>query len=342
MKRAKPGILKLVLLLIVVYSAGWLFVTFLYSPCKIDHTVSVYVHPGENQDQVLDTLIRVGKIENLKRLKFLLKMMDFEENIHPGRYELKPGITNFRIARMLSNGMQTPVRMTFNNMRTVEDLAGRLSDQLMSDSLTILTAFRDTVWRDSMGLTKNNYMAVFIPNTYEVYWNTTTDKLIELFQKEYRKFWDESKMSAARKIGLTPVEVSTLASIVEEETNKSDEMPKVAGLYLNRLRIDMPLQADPTVKFAVGDFTIKRILIGHTKVSSPYNTYRNIGLPPGPIRIPSIRAIQAVLTPSRHSYLYMCAKNDFSGYHAFATTLSQHNDNAAAYHQALNSNGILQ
>jgi len=220
-------------------------------------------------------------------------------------------------------------------------LAGRLSKQLMSDSLTLLTCFRDSAWRDSMNLTPQSYMCVFLPNTYETWWNTTPQKVLAIFQKEYKAFWNEARIAAADKIGLTPIQVSTLASIVEEETNKADEMPKVAGLYLNRLRIDMPLQADPTVKFAVGDFTIKRILRVHTKVISPYNTYTNIGLPPGPIRIPSIRAIESVLYPKRHSYLYMCAKDDFSGYHAFATTLSQHNDNAAKYHHALNDNGIM-
>ena len=342
MKRMNSRLLKLCLLAVAVYIAGWLFVTFVKSPCHIEKTVSIYVLPGDNQEKVLKQLTEVGKIKNPGRLVFLLNLVDYNENIHPGRYDLKPGVSNYRIARVLRSGLQTPVKLTFNNIRTVEDLAGRLSRQLMSDSVTLLTCFNRSEWRNIMNFTPENYMCIFVPNTYDVYWNTTPEKLLALFQREYKNFWDETRLAEAKKIGLSPVEVSTLASIVEEETNKSDEMPKVAGLYLNRLRIEMPLQADPTVKFAVGDFTIKRILKEQTQIVSPYNTYRNLGLPPGPIRIPSITAIDAVLRPIRHSYLYMCAKDDFSGYHAFATTLSQHNANAAAYHQALNNNGILQ
>lgn len=342
MKRKNTQILKLCLLVMAVYIAGWLFMTFVKSPCRNDKTASVYVLPGDTQEQVLQKLTEAGQMKSIRRLKYLLNLMDYKKNIHTGRYDLKPGMSNFKIARNLSSGLQSPVRLTFNNIRTVEDLAGRLSKQLMTDSVTLLNCFQDKGWMNTMNLTPNNYMCIFLPNTYEVYWNTSSKKLLELFQREYNNFWDQSRVAEAEKIGLTQAEVSTLASIVEEETNKKDEMPKVAGLYLNRLRIEMPLQADPTVKFAVGDFTIKRILKEHTKIASPYNTYRNIGLPPGPIRIPSITAIDAVLKSERHSYIYMCAKDDFSGYHAFATTLSQHNKNAEAYHQALNNSGILQ
>jgi len=342
MKRSSSRLLKLCLVAVALYVAGNLFMTFVKSPCKIEKTVSIYVRPGDNQEKVLKQLIEVGKIKHPRRLVKLLNFLDYKDNVHPGRYDLTPGISNFRIAKNLKSGLQTPVKLTFNNMRTVEALSGRLSKQLMIDSLSILNCFRDPAWRNMKNYTAENYMCIFIPNTYDVYWNTTPQKLLELLLREYDKFWNGNRKAEAEDIGLTQAEVSTLASIVEEETNKADEMPKVAGLYLNRLRIDMPLQADPTVKFAVGDFTIKRILKGHTKISSPYNTYRNLGLPPGPIRIPSIKAIDAVLMPMHHSYLFMCAKDDFSGYHAFATTLSQHNKNATAYHQALNNNGILE
>ena len=342
MKRINSRILWLCLVAVGLYIAGWLFMTFIKSPCHIEKTVSVYIRPGDNQEKVLKQLIEVGHIKNSKRLVLILDLMDYKNNVHPGRYDLKPGISSFRIARNLRSGLQTPVKLTFNNIRKVEDLAGRFSHQLMADSVSILSSFQEVGWRNMKGLTTENYMCIFIPNTYDVYWNTTPEKLLDLLQREYDKFWDDTRVAEAEKIGLTKVQVSTLASIVEEETNKSDEMPKVAGLYLNRLRINMPLQADPTVKFAVGDFTIKRILKEHTRISSPYNTYKNTGLPPGPIRIPSITAIDAVLKPTRHSYLYMCAKDDFSGYHAFATTLSQHNANASKYHQALNNSGIME
>ena len=331
------GILLVIGLLIVV----WLYVMLFKSPCDLQKTAYLNVYPGDTQEKVMEQLRIVGNARSTKQLEFLLNLVGYKNHINPGQYALKPGVTPFRIVRVLRSGLQTPVHLTFNNMRTVEELAGRLSTQLSTDSLTLLNCFRETAWRDSLQLTDQNYMCVFIPDTYEVWWNISPEKLRGKFVKAWKYFWDETRLNEASKIGLTQAQVATLASIVEEETKQSDEMPKVAGLYLNRMRIDMPLQADPTVKFAVGDFTIKRILREHTLLNSPYNTYKIIGLPPGPIRIPSIRAIDATLQPNRHSYLYMCAKDDFSGYHAFATTYEQHEANAVKYRQALNKNGIL-
>lgn len=318
-----------------------LYLLLLKSPCNLNETAYLNIYPGDTQEKVMQELKKVGNIRSTKQLEFLLNLVNYNENVNPGQYALKPGITPFRIVRVLRAGLQTPVKLTFNNMRTVEELAGRLSSQLSSDSLTLLNCFRDTAWRDSLQLTDQNYMCVFIPDTYEVWWNISPEKLRGKFVKAWKYFWDEKRMNEADKIGLTQAEVSTLASIVEEETKKTDEMPKVAGLYLNRMRIQMPLQADPTVKFAVGDFSIKRILREHTLINSPYNTYKVVGLPPGPIRIPSIRALDATLQPNRHSYLYMCAKEDFSGYHAFATSYEQHEVNAVKYRMALNKNGIM-
>ncbi|HET9570012.1 MAG TPA: endolytic transglycosylase MltG [Bacteroidales bacterium] len=320
---------------------GWLYVMLLKSPCDLQETAYLNIYPGDTQEKVMQTFQKVGKAHSTKKLEFLLNLVNYKENVKPGQYALKPGISPFRIVRVLRSGLQTPVKLTFNNIRTVEELAGRLSSQLMTDSLTLLKSFKETAWRDSLQLTDQNYMSVFIPDTYEVWWNISPQKLRGKFIKAWNDFWDETRLKEASKIGLTQAQVSTLASIVEEETKQSDEMPKVAGLYLNRMRIDMPLQADPTVKFAVGDFTIKRILRAHTLINSPYNTYKVIGLPPGPIRIPSIRALDATLQPNRHSYLYMCAKSDFSGYHAFATTYEQHEANAVKYRMELNKHGIM-
>lgn len=330
-----------ILLAIGLLIAGWLYVLLLKSPCELEKTAYLNIYPGDTQEQVMQRLQKVGNVRSTKRLEVLLNLVGYKSNVKPGQYALKPGITPFRMVRVLRSGLQTPVKLTFNNMRTVEELAGRLSSQLSSDSLTLLNCFREPAWRDSLQLNEQNYMCIFIPDTYEVWWNISPEKLRTKFVKAWKYFWDETRLKEASKIGLTPAEVATLASIVEEETKQTDEMPKVAGLYLNRMRIDMPLQADPTVKFAVGDFAIKRILREHTLINSPYNTYKVIGLPPGPIRIPSIRAIDATLQPNRHSYLYMCAKEDFSGYHAFATTYEQHEANAVKYRMALNKNGIL-
>jgi UPF0755 protein len=341
MKLKTKGPVFWILLAIGLLIVGWLYVMLLKSPCDLQKTAYLNIYPGDTQEQVMERLQKVGNMRSTNRLEFLLNLVDYRSNVKPGQYALKPGVTPFRIVRVLRSGLQTPVKLTFNNMRTVEELAGRLSKQLSSDSLTLLTCFRDAAWRDSLQLTEQNYMCVFIPDTYEVWWNISPEKLRGKFVKAWNYFWDDTRLQEASKIGLTPAQVSTLASIVEEETKQSDEMPKVAGLYLNRMRIDMPLQADPTVKFAVGDFTIKRILREHTLINSPYNTYKVIGLPPGPIRIPSIRALDATLQPNRHSYLYMCAKDDFSGYHAFATTYEQHEANAVKYRMALNKNGIM-
>lgn len=337
--KKKTGIIAGVSALLIIIV---LYVFLFSSSLKIEKSQSFYIYPGNNKKDVLTELKEKGNIKSLWRINFFMKSFGTGDTLPVGHYLLKPGMSDFKLSRMLKGGNQTPIKLTFNNLRTVDQLAGRISRQLLSDSLSLLNCLRDTVWMKEEGFNTNNYMCVFLPNTYEIWWNATPEKVLGLFRKEFHKYWDETHINNSQKIRLTPVEVSTLASIVEEETNKSDEMPKVAGLYVNRLRIDMPLQADPTVKYAVGDFTIKRILKGHTQVNSPYNTYKNIGLPPGPIRIPSLKAIEAVLFYEHHSYLYMCAKSDFSGYHAFASTLAQHNKNASDYHDALNSRGIME
>jgi UPF0755 protein len=343
-KSSKSRYIKPVLFIAALLFVGYFFTLFVLSPCHIRKSVSVYVYKDDTQAEVLEKVKKAGNMKSTKKLASILNTFDYKHHVREGRYVLKPGMSNFKIARILKSGLQTPIRVTFNNVRTIEDLSGRLSKQLMADSVSLLQCFQDTNWRNSMGFTLENYKCVFIPNTYNIYWNTPPQKVLDIFQKAYIKFWDKDKQDAAKKVGLTPAQICTLASIVEEETNKTDEMPKVAGLYLNRLRIGMPLQADPTIKYAVGDFTLKRILKEQVQktASSPYNTYKHTGLPPGPIRLPSIKAVKSVLTPANHSYIYMCAKDDFSGYHAFATTLAEHNQNAARYHQALNDNGILQ
>ena len=343
-KLSKSRYIKPALLIAALLFVSYFFALFVLSPCHIRKSVSVYIYKDDTQAEVLEKVKKAGNMKSTKKLASILNTFDYKHHVREGRYVLKPGMSNFKIARILKSGLQTPVRFTFNNVRTIEDLSGRLSRQLMADSVSLLRCFQDTNWRNAMGFTQEDYKCVFIPNTYNIYWNTPPQKVLDIFQKAYLKFWDKDKQDAAKKVGLTPAQICILASIVEEETNKTDEMPKVAGLYLNRLRIGMPLQADPTIKYAVGNFTLKRILKEQVQktASSPYNTYKHTGLPPGPIRLPSIKAVKSVLTPANHSYIYMCAKDDFSGYHAFATTLGEHNQNAAKYHQALNDNGILQ
>lgn len=251
-------------------------------------------------------------------------------------------IITFGCIKIYKHRHQPPrvVMLTIPPVRTTPDLAGRLAKQIDADSIQLITAFSDSTLIDSLGFNAQTLPAMFIPNSYEVYeWITPKELLLRL-KKEHDIFWTLKRQAQAKEQGLTPTEVMTLASIVEQETTYDAEKPTIAGLYLNRLKKGMLLQADPTVKYAVGDFTLKRILKQHLKCDSPYNTYMYKGLPPGPICIPSLASINAVLSPETHNYIYMCAKEDFSGTHNFALTLAEHNVNARKYAEALNKAGI--
>jgi UPF0755 protein len=238
---------------------------------------------------------------------------------------------------MLRSGAQTPVSVTFNNIRKLDDLAGKVSRQIEADSLSLIRCWRDREFLRSLQTSPEKVMMIFIPNTYEFWWTTDTYEFTARMHKESGKFWDESRKLKARAAGLSMEQVVILASIIEKETQKDDEKPVIAGVYINRLRKGWPLQADPTVVYAVGDFEMKRVLTVHTQIDSPFNTYKHTGLPPGPICLPSISSIDAVLSFKKHDYMFFCAKADFSGYHAFSRTLREHNRFAKAYQMALNS-----
>jgi UPF0755 protein len=233
-----------------------------------------------------------------------------------------------------------PVRLTINKKRLVSETATYVSPQFEFEEAELLQLLTSDSFLGAHGFSRPHALDVFVPNTYHIWWNSTAEELYLRLKKEYDKFWTGERLEKAARLDLTPQQVTTLASIVEEETNVEDEKPVVAGVYLNRLRKNMLLQADPTVKYALKDFGLRRILNRHLEVESPYNTYKYVGLPPGPICIPSIASIDAVLSPEQHEYLYMCASADFSGRHAFAKTLAQHNQNAAAYQAELNRRGI--
>jgi UPF0755 protein len=245
-------------------------------------------------------------------------------------------MTNLEAIRLLRSGAQVPTHVTFNNVRVKADLAGKITNNISVDSTEFLQLLNNDSLINSYGFNQENIMCMFLPNTYEVYYTITGEELFERMHKEYERFWNDQRKAKAEELGLSPVEVSTLASIVQAETIKPDERPKVAEVYLNRLERNMALQADPALVFAVGDFSIKRVLNIHKEIDSPYNLYKNRGLPPGPINLPELESIDAVLNHDNHNYLYFCAKPDFSGYHAFATNLIAHNRNAAAYQAALN------
>lgn len=329
------GIILLLLLAAAIYAYRLVF-----APLNPAETTYIYIEEEHDYEEVIRQLKEKASLPSEKIFRLLAEKMNYPSQVKSGRYEVSAGMTMPDVIRLLRSGNQTPVNITFNNIRTREDLAGRLAGQLMVDSLSLLKIFHDPEAAERMGFNVENFPAMFIPNTYEVYWNTDEESLLQRMKSEYDRFWNEARRKKAEALGLTPVEVSTLASIVEEEATYADEYPIVAGLYLNRLKRGMRLEADPTVKFAVGDFTLRRILYKHLEVESPYNTYRREGLPPGPIRIPSIAAINGTLSPGQHNYLFMCAKDDLSGRHNFAVTHAEHARNAARYQRALNERGI--
>lgn len=299
-----------------------------------------YIPEYATYKQVTDTLKKYDILLNYNAFNWVSNKKNYPEHVKPGRYFFKKGANTNQIVNALRGGLQYPVKLTFNNLRTKEDLAGKISKYLIADSLSVINLFYDKNLIEGYGFTTENFKAMFIPNTYEFYWTTNGREFAERMKTEYDRFWNETRTKKAAEANLSKIETIILASIVQAETVKTEEMPRVAGLYLNRLKNGQLLQADPTVKYALGNFGLKRILNVHLEVESPYNTYKYAGLPPGPINFPEITAIDAVLDYEKHNFFYMCAKEDFSGYHNFAKTLTQHNINAAKYQKALNENGI--
>ena len=288
-------------------------------------------------DGVTHILEKSGCLKYTSTFRLVSKLKRYEGHVKPGYYEIADGTSNFNLVRMLAAGRQSPIKLTFNNIRTQQELAGRLSSVLEMDSLTALNMLMDNKSLKKYGVDSLTVLALFIPNTYEMYWNEKPEALMDRMKKEYDKFWNDNRKSKLAATGLSQLEVSILASIVEEEQNvRLDEQPAIAGLYINRQRKGMKLESDPTVKFALQDFTIKRVLNWMLTKDSPYNTYKYAGLPPGPIRIPSIHALDAVLNFKKSNYIYMCAKEDLSGYHNFAVTEAEHKANAIKYQHKLN------
>jgi UPF0755 protein len=300
----------------------------------------LYVHTGWTYEQVLQEIEQKDIVHNLSSFRKVAEQMDYPSRVKAGRFKLQAGMSNRQLVNKLAGGLQDPVRVQFHNLRLREDLAGNIAKQLEADSLSLLETFNNDSLAQSLGFTKDNFFSLFIPNTYEFYWNTSAELFIARMKKEYDRFWNEERLTKAKTLGLTPQEVSILASIVLGEAIHNSEMPTIAGLYINRLKKGMRLQADPTVIYAVKDFTIRRVLYSHLNFDSPYNTYMYAGLPPGPINLPSIAAIDAVLNYRQHNFIYMCAKEDFSGYHRFAETAAEHSRNARLFQQALNQRNI--
>ncbi|MFD2065368.1 endolytic transglycosylase MltG [Pontibacter silvestris] len=328
----------------------FLFVSFSYYGYQIVYTANVdtkdqdtyvYIPTGATYEQALDSVEATGTIIDKLSLRFMAKLMDYDKSVKPGRYKIENGWGNRQLIGKLRLGDQNPVKLTFNNIRLRSQLADKLAIEVEPSATEIDQLLNDQEYLQTLGFDTTTVVSMFVPNTYEVYWTTTARELMERMKTEYNKFWTADRKAKAEELGLTPKEVSTLASIVQAETIKNDEKPRVAGVYLNRLNRGMLLQADPTVVFGVGDFTIRRVLNVHLQHDSPYNTYMYKGLPPGPINVPAISSIDAVLNPEKHNYIYFCAKEDFSGYHSFAVTQAEHLANARRYQRALTERNIL-
>jgi len=307
---------------------------------KSNTTQYLYIDDDDTQDSVVTHLRSFSHTAGLTGLCMLMRHTDYKENIRTGRYAIEPSEGAFTLFRKLKNGQQSSLHLTIPESRTMDRLASILSKKLMLDSATIAEALTSEEVCRQYGYDTATIAAMLVPNTYDVYWNMSMSTFLDRMQREHQRFWQGDREAKAAQMQLTPVEICTLASIIDEETANNAEKPMIAGMYLNRLKTGMPLQADPTIKFALKQFELKRIWQKLLTIDSPFNTYRNTGLPPGPIKIASIKGIDAVLNYVEHPYLYMCAKEDFSGTHRFARTYAEHLKNAALYTKALNERGI--
>ena len=334
--------LILTLLLLAGAFVAYIFYQRVFAPnVKIkDNKSFLYIRTGSNFNQVVDELTSQQILINAESFKWLAEKMNYAERVIPGRYEITDNMNNRQLLQLLRSGKQVPIKLTFNNIRTKSDLASRISHQIEADSLQLIGMLNDSVLLKSESLNSENVLCLFIPNTYEMYWNTDAADFFKRMKKEYDNFWTEIRKQKAAKQELTPVQVSILASIVQSETKQNAEKPRVAGVYLNRLRQNWKLEADPTLVFALGDFSIKRVLNEYKTIDSPYNTYKYFGLPPGPICLPDISSIDAVLNAESHQYMYFCAREDMSGFHAFAKDYNTHLLNARRYQAELNRRNI--
>lgn len=341
-KKIIIAILATALLIVGSIKAFQLFLDIYGSNVKIEKEYGhILIPTGSELHDVVEILSDDNMLKDSTSFLWLAKKKNYQRHVNPGRYKIKNNMNNNDLINLLRSGEQTPVNLVINNIKTKQDLAGKIASQIEADSTELIELLQNDDFLQQYGFTSRTVHAMIIPNTYEFWWNTSSEEFIKRMKKEYEQFWNSKRQEKAENMNLTRIEVSTLASIVDEETIRDDEMPEIAGVYINRLKRGMRLQADPTIKFAVGDVTINRVLTKHLEIESAYNTYKNYGLPPGPISFPSIKAIESVLNYEKHDYLYFSAKPDFSGYHNFAETHRQHINNAIKYQRALNERNIL-
>lgn len=339
-KGTKIGIALAAVIFIILVFTGINYYLKYFGPNVTDNEKYLYIPTGSTFDDVSKSIKEKHIVTDETSFLYAAENMDYIKKVKPGKYRLEKGMSNRRFINMLKAGNQEPVKIAFQNVRLKENFAALVSQKIEADSLSLIKLLDSSSFVDKYGFTKDNVYVMFIPNSYEMYWNTSAEKFFLKMYDEYQKFWTDERKAKAKEIGLTPAQVSILASIVDAEALHDKEMPMIAGLYMNRFNRGIKLEADPTVIYANNDFTIHRVLNKHLRKISPYNTYTNAGLPPGPISMPSIHAIDAVLNFAKHNYIYMCAKEDFSGYHNFASNLSAHLANAHKFQQALNERNI--
>ena len=337
----KKFIIALVVIVVIALAGTGIFYYLrLFGPNVSDKQEFLYIHTGADFDEVYKTIRDQGVVKDTTTFMWAAHNMKYINRVKPGKYRLKPSMSNRNFINMLKAGNQEAVTLSFHNLRLKEQFAGFVSKKLEPDSISFLRLLDSAKFAEEHGFTTDNIYTVFIPNSYQFYWNTTPEKFFKRMYANYEKFWTPERKQKAAALNLSQVQVSVLASIVDAEALHDDEMPAIAGLYLNRLKKGMKLQADPTVIFAMNDFTIKRVLNRYLVKDSPYNTYLYTGLPPGPIMMPSVNAINSVLDYKKSDYIYMCAKEDFSGYHNFADNEAEHRVNAKKFQQALNERNI--
>jgi len=345
-KKASSGTLKkfiIALVLLIVISLGITCIVYYlryFGPNVSGKQEYLFIHTGATFDDVYKTIRDEGIVKDTTTFHWSAVNMKYTSRVKPGRYRLHEGMSNRKFINMLASGAQDPVTVSFHNLRLKEQFAGFVSKKIEPDSIAILNLLDSAAFVKQYGFTTDDVYTMFLPNSYQMYWNTSPEKFFKRMYANYEKFWTPERKQRAAEINLSPVQVSILASIVDAEALHDDEMPTIAGLYLNRLKKGMKLESDPTVIFALNDFTIHRVLNKDLKVNSPYNTYQHTGLPPGPVMMPSINAVNSVLDYKASDYIYMCAKADFSGYHAFATNVADHLVNAHKFQQALNERHI--
>ncbi len=341
----KKKIIFTILLILFLAIAGSAYVLYsivlkpnVWTPNN--EAVAITIPTGSDFEDAKRILYAKGLVVNRKYFEWWAEKKKYPQLVKPGKYLIKSGMSNNQLINMLRSGEQVPVQLIFNNVRDIYQMAQKVSQQIEADSASIVGLLTDSTYLTLIGMNAETASVLFIPNTYEMFWNTSAEGFVKRMHEEYIKFWSGNRTEKARLMNLTIPQVVTLASIVEKETNKDDEKPQIAGVYINRLKAGWRLQADPTVIYALNDYSIKRVLNKHKEVKSPYNTYLVAGLPPGPICIPSITSVDAVLNYSHHNYLFFCAKDDFSGYHVFASTNRQHAKNAKKYQAALNKMSV--